>query len=237
MSDNKTDKIMSDLRLSLRAGSAEYFNRAQLSEEKLELFESLLGKAKSEQQDNQKESASSSFKFEEERAISSHQEPQSGRLPAKLKWIGVVASLLLFVGIIVSQTSTNLPLAIANEVAMNHIKMKPLEVRSQNLNALRGYFTELDFSVTSSKEFGLPQSGLLGGRYCSIQGVSAAQIRYLDSSRNGKVTLYQVGYDKALYGELPNVEKGDKPKVMLVKGIKVRLWVEKGLLMAEASQG
>lgn len=232
MNGSKKDTPMSNLRSS----SAHYFNQSQLSEEKLDRFEALLGTENSDKVDSQSELGSSSFS-KDDSTVRDPIRSRSRLLDSRVKWAGFAASLLLFIGVILSQASSNLPLAIANEVAMNHIKMKPLEVKSQNLPALRSYFTELDFSVSGSKEFRLPQSRLLGGRYCSILGVSAAQIRYRGSDSDNKVTLYQVGYDKELYGELPNVEKGDVPKVMFVKGVKVRLWVEKGLLMAEASQG
>lgn len=122
---------------------------------------------------------------------------------------------------------------IANEVAMNHIKMKPLELKTEQLPPLRDYFTQLDFSIVNSSIFSQQNNSMLGGRYCSIQGVTAAQIRY-QTAAGKKVTLYEVGYDPQIYGVLPDVDKGEKPLYIEVKGISVNLWVEKGLLMAEA---
>ncbi len=120
---------------------------------------------------------------------------------------------------------------IADEVAKNHIKAKPLEVQAQNLAQLRGYFTELDFTIVSSSRLS-PNSLMLGGRYCSIQGLTAAQIRFIDQEQ--AVTLYEVQYDKALYGELPVIEADQQPIEHIVRGVAVAIWVEKGLLMASA---
>lgn len=121
---------------------------------------------------------------------------------------------------------------IADEVAMNHIKMKPLELKTSSMAPLRDYFTELDFSVVGSRLLSKQNNIMLGGRYCSIQGVAAAQIRY-ETVTGQKVTLYEVGYDVQRYGDIPRIDQGELPLSIDVKGINVSLWVEKGLLMAE----
>ncbi|GIU25584.1 hypothetical protein [Shewanella sp. MBTL60-007] len=120
---------------------------------------------------------------------------------------------------------------IANEVAKNHIKMKPLEVQTAQLSQLRAYFTELDFTLVSSSRIDDAKQ-MIGGRYCSIQGLTAAQIRFVDPLQS--VTLYQVQYDKRLYGEIPIMESGETPIELVVRGVTVSIWVEKGLLMATA---
>ena len=47
-------------------------------------------------------------------------------------------------------------------------------------------------------------------------------------------TLYQTEYRKDVFGTLPVLENGDAPVTVNVKGITVRIWVEKGLLFAQA---
>ncbi|MCL1147783.1 hypothetical protein AB4298_07230 [Shewanella sp. 10N.261.52.F9] len=120
---------------------------------------------------------------------------------------------------------------IAEEVAKNHIKMKPLEVQTQRLSDLRDYFIQLDFKLVSSRLI-TNNSQMLGGRYCSIQGLTAAQIRFVEQDK--AITLYEVQYDQSLYGKLPMIEAGDKPIEHIVRGVLVSIWVEKGLLMASA---
>lgn len=121
--------------------------------------------------------------------------------------------------------------SIADEVARNHIKMKPLEV-SGDINKARRYFTSLDFApVVTSR---LQQTRLLGGRYCSIQGVTSAQLRYSQPD-NKTQSLYQVTYNPKRHGDIPLLTAGEHPVRLTVRGVKVELWVEKGLLMVSVT--
>ncbi|PCI44208.1 MAG: hypothetical protein COB51_10515 [Moraxellaceae bacterium] len=154
-----------------------------------------------------------------------------------LKYYALAASIALMVavGLFYLPGANNLSLDIANEVAKNHIKMKPLEVKTQSLSELRQYFTALDFSVTRSDVFGLNLNAMLGARYCSIQGITAAQLRFVNEA-DSNVTLYQVPYDAEPFGGLPIAEPGDSPKTIYVRGLKISMWVEKGLLMVTAEE-
>jgi hypothetical protein len=58
---------------------------------------------------------------------------------------------------------------------------------------------------------------------------AAAQLRY--RSGDGTSTLYEVAYDPVTFGAIPSVERGEPPSELIVKGLRVSLWVEKGLLM------
>lgn len=123
---------------------------------------------------------------------------------------------------------------IAVEVVQNHLKLKPLDIEAQSISAIQGFFTQLDFSPVNSSlleaRFSLPEPSLLGGRYCSIKGVSAAQLRYR-ASNDDLGTLYEVAYDSETFGPMPHVERGEAPTELLLKGLRVSLWVEKGLLL------
>ena len=129
--------------------------------------------------------------------------------------------------------------AIAQEVAKNHLKMKPLEVSSDSFVEVRRYFTALDFSPTHSSYFTSSLHGegvkMLGGRYCSIKGITAAQLRYQRVDHSGRSTLYETVYDKKVFGDMPVIEQGQQPIITTVKGLEVQMWVEKGLLMVAVS--
>ncbi|GIU15006.1 MULTISPECIES: hypothetical protein [unclassified Shewanella] len=173
-------------------------------------------------------------------------EERNHNRPTRFKsMLALVASVLLLVfslhwspelswqgGVSINQQSgvSDMSIKIAAEVAKNHIKMKPLEVQTAELSTLRDYFTALDFTPASSSRIGGGKQ-MIGGRYCSIQGLTAAQIRFADKQ---PLTLYQVQYDKALYGELPSVDLGQQPIELVDRGVAVSIWVEKGLLMATA---
>ncbi|MGR6872689.1 hypothetical protein ACU6U9_10365 [Pseudomonas sp. HK3] len=121
---------------------------------------------------------------------------------------------------------------IAEEVAINHIKMKPLEFTGNTVSSLRGQFDDLDFSLVQSSHFS--EQGMQGGRYCSIQGVTAAQLRY-GYPDHTRATLYQVPYDQKKFGTMPKLHSGDVPLQLTIKGLNVSMWVESDVLMVSVS--
>lgn len=123
---------------------------------------------------------------------------------------------------------------IAEEVTLNHRKLRPLEVTSSAFNEVRDYFTQLDFRPSRSELFNPQNSTLIGGRYCSIEGVMAAQIRY--QNENGEMTtLYETAYEPSVFKNIPDVDAGLAPIIQYSDGYKVALWKEKGLIMASVS--
>lgn len=167
-------------------------------------------------------------------------EPSQDSPRRRFHWLLAAAAACLLLGIALlhpllspGPTKTPLSVQIAQEVAKNHIKMKPLEVSTTDLQRVRDYFSELDFAPISSDIFRPKAGQLQGARYCSIQGVTAAQLRYTQS--DGMLqSLYEVGYDPELFGEIPRVDQGEEPLVIYAKGVKVSLWVEKDLLVVSA---
>ena len=121
---------------------------------------------------------------------------------------------------------------IGSEVAKNHIKLKPLEIQTSSIQVIRNYFTELDFSPVESALLGASTKRLIGGRYCSIQGITAAQLRLKDDKTGQVQSLYQTVYDKKIFSDLPELEDNQKPVTVYSKGLAVDIWVEKGLLFA-----
>lgn len=123
---------------------------------------------------------------------------------------------------------------IAMEVVKNHLKLKPLEVETSSMVEVQHFFNQLDFlpqrSTTLAQRFLLGDGAMLGGRYCSIKGVTAAQLRYRGSTKEIS-TLYEVGYDPLVFGVIPDVIAGEVPLDIVVKGLQVSLWKEQGLLM------
>lgn len=126
---------------------------------------------------------------------------------------------------------------IAEEVVKNHLKLKPLDISSSSINETQAFFELLDFlpihSPSASQHLLLNPNNLLGGRYCSIQGVTAAQLRY--RSPDGLRTLYQVPYERKLYGNIPQGIGNQTPVSLSVKGLLVSVWQEQGLLMVLVS--
>lgn len=151
------------------------------------------------------------------------------------RWVAIVAVFIMVMGnffYFVVQPGLSLDQRIGNEVAKNHIKLKPLEISTSSMQAIRGFFTELDFLPMESSLLTGSGKNLIGGRYCSIQGVNAAQLRLKDSKTGQVHSLYQTIYDKDVFKGLPQLNENQKPITVYSKGLAVDIWVEKGLLFA-----
>lgn len=162
------------------------------------------------------------------------------RLP---KLFTIAASVLIIVTGVLLGTLTTLKhspsvlQSIADEVVYNHLKQMPLEVSGTTVASVRDYFTKLNFVPAESRYLAQLGLNLEGGRYCSIQGVTAAQLRLQAPAQiETKRTLYQAADRPELYAHLPNYEVGEKPTIAWSKGVKVSVWREKGVLFALAEE-
>lgn len=161
-------------------------------------------------------------------------------LGANNAWLlSAVASVAIFILLMVLIRFSDSPmheneeriLAIASEVAKEHLERDPLEISSEQFPIVQQHFSRLKF-VPQKPQVLADASGLQGGRYCSIQKVKAAQFRYQQGKQSK--TLYQVAYDADVFGDMPDITRKEQPLVRVVKGLEVQLWVEKGLLMVLA---
>lgn len=174
----------------------------------------------------------------QKRTKTSNTPPATWTMP-RYKAAGLLATIFLtalFTALLLPRLDTpvkeSMVQLIANEVVKNHLKLKPLEVHTNNIDGLRHYFTQLDFLLVQSNQVSSFADNLLGGRYCSIQSITAAQLRLKNRTNNQINTLYQTEYSKAVFGSLPDVGRGEQAEIAWAKGIKVKIWVEKGLLFA-----
>ena len=162
--------------------------------------------------------------------------------PVRGSWLlagGLAALILTFVSFFYTAqwyragSENRLLVTIAEEVAENHLKLKPLEIENAELDTVLSYFTALDFQLIPSPRLGEGGQTLLGGRYCSIQGIAAAQLRYQDA--NGTLsTWYEATLPPHSLAAVPDVSAGEKPSRFLVRGVDILLWREHGLVFAEA---
>jgi hypothetical protein len=148
----------------------------------------------------------------------------------------LAVALVLLILVPQERTTDRTPLTerIALEVARNHIKLKPLDVVTHDMDDIRRYFTDLEFVPVSSALLATADLALQGGRYCSIRGIPAAQLRLIGPHADRPETLYETEYRRDVFGPLPVLENGDSPVTVNVRGIRVHIWVEKGLLFALA---
>lgn len=162
-----------------------------------------------------------------------------------VKYLSIAASLLLCISVFVflphgqSGIDAKKVHSIATEVVKNHVKLKPLDIKTQNVREIQRFFTQVDFLPSASKllerEYALSHEQLLGGRYCSIQGITATQLRYQDKQHQIS-TLYEVGYYPPAFGHIPDIDKGEAPHTTSLKGFSVTMWVERNLFMVLVSE-
>lgn len=115
-------------------------------------------------------------------------------------------------------------LAISEEIAYNHNSQMQMEIKSNSLLDIQTYLNRLDFKLIKSEYFLEGNWELLGGRYCSISGKIAAQLRIKNKDTNEVYTYYQAS----------NEFKPKQEMAFAVDGVNVELWQEKGLLMGLA---
>lgn len=119
---------------------------------------------------------------------------------------------------------------IASEAAYHHNKRMTSEVSFSSLEELRAFFSKLDFTLIQSIRLPSEKFELLGGRYCSVKGVIAAQLKVKDKNSGNIYTYYQAAWPS----DLADI---DVPQEFYDAGVRVELWKERGLLLILAHDG
>jgi hypothetical protein len=123
---------------------------------------------------------------------------------------------------------------MAEEVSTNHLRIKSLDVLTEAVQELQQKMGELDFAPQWPSHLDKAEFTLVGGRYCTLRGAIAAQL-FLKNAKGERVTLYQTGYRPEQFGKLPQIRMGERPIQRQLRGVRVSLWVEAGLVMALAT--
>jgi hypothetical protein len=177
------------------------------------------------------------IQLQELRDLQQRNHPADRRITYRGWFVAVASSLFIALVVVLMQVNPvgfqqDLVAEIAAEVVDNHLHMKPLEIEGNELASIRAYFERLDFQPIESRYLADIGLDLLGGRYCSLQSITAAQLRFKSLGSDKLHTLYQVGYAPAVFKALPNLDEGDQPVSVFSRGVKVTIWVEKGVLLA-----
>ena len=126
-----------------------------------------------------------------------------------------------------SLRETKLEMRVVNEIAMNHNKQLSVEFAESDLQLLQAKLDKLDFSILPADEFISNNYNLLGGRYCSIQGNLAAQLKLRNINSKKTETLYITDVNKGL--------KKIRPADTNHDGVQIKIWVKDGLLYGKAT--
>jgi len=119
---------------------------------------------------------------------------------------------------------------IMSEIVYNHNQDMPIEIASSSLTDISEYLNKLSFSIVLPSALSEPNWQLLGGRYCSINGKLAAQLKVKNLKDNSISTFYQAAIDK-------NLNKSSKQSMTdTIDGVGVSIWQEQGLLLGLARE-
>lgn len=114
---------------------------------------------------------------------------------------------------------------IAESVAAHHVLAQASTVTSPRISDVAAALDRLDFTIRLPTRADLPTWQLLGGRYCSIAGNIAAQLR-LRATDGSEHTLYVTRRAGAV-AAVPEFST-------MIDGIAVRIWAESDLSFAWA---
>jgi anti-sigma factor RsiW len=137
-----------------------------------------------------------------------------------------VAVVILFLVAAREEHRRAIERAVCAEIVMNHMKHSPLEVISSHYSKVQSALSRLDFSIMPANSTILQTYRLVGGRYCSIQGVPAAQLRVQDIRSGKECTLYAVKAAENLRDVIATVATMD--------AIRVEIWRQDNVLFGLA---
>ena len=157
---------------------------------------------------------------------------------SRYKWLISLATVglaLIFVLLITPERfdASSISESVAADVAENHINLKPAEIETNNMEDIRQFFDRLNFLPTRSQLINPGEWELIGGRYCSIQSISAAQLRIRNVQTQKLQTFYQVPYDEKLFqNAFPDLTAGEQPLQVSSRGLAIKIWLEDEFLYA-----
>lgn len=124
---------------------------------------------------------------------------------------------------------------IAEEVLTNHIHIRAMDTETSSFDQVRRTLDRLDFVPVASSVVEDTGLRLLGARYCTLQGTIATQLLF-ETEQGDIVTFYQAAYDPERFGPMPDIDRQQQPMVLSQRGVEILLWVEHGVLIAQARQ-
>jgi len=144
--------------------------------------------------------------------------------------VSIAASLLLavlvsFQWMNVEPTQQQLVASIAKEIAINHRKQFASDFSEASYAGLSQVMSKLDFKLVDSERLKSKGFEILGGRYCSLSGHIAAQVR-LRNSVGEIFTLYQTSSHETFEALTEHVARA--------KGVDIEMWSEGGVFLGIA---
>ncbi len=157
----------------------------------------------------------------EERVDTMLERARPGRASERVWYqrVAAIAAVLVagFVFTHLQLTERDLTTRVLAEIAMNHHKQLAVEVATADYGELQAAMDRLDFSIRPAAELRADYE-LLGGRYCSIQGKLAAQVKIRARDSGRLLTLYAT----ELTPELANISRQET----VHDAVRIKMWSE-----------
>ncbi len=140
---------------------------------------------------------------------------------AGLGWVASLVVMVMVVQFFYHQQShqSNLTALVLEEIAMNHNKKLDAEYVEARPEMLRAAMQRLDFPLNLPADI-QRDFQLVGGRYCSIQGGLAAQLKVRNRTSGAISTLYVT----ALTEKLARIQE----QHVLQGSVDIHLWQQQG---------
>ena len=138
--------------------------------------------------------------------------------------IPLAAVILLTIGIgsWLHMSADSITHQVVAEIGHNHRQHGALMVESDRYGVVQAALGELNFPVRPRRDELIQDFVLVGGKYCTIQGSRAAQLK-LSPRKNGTIhTLYVL----PMSDDIKDVEPG----VYETNGVQIELWTDQSLL-------
>lgn len=139
--------------------------------------------------------------------------------------IPIAAVILLTIGIglwLHISTDSSLTHQVVAEIEHNHRQHGALVVKSDQYAVVQNALSELDFPIRPRRDNLVQDFLLIGGKYCTIQELQAAQLKLNHRKSQVIHTLYVL--------PITNSIKDVEPGVYETNGVQVELWTDQLLL-------
>ena len=175
-----------------------------------------------EDRDPEKETGGSSNVVHLGKSLESRRTKQS-IIKSSVASIFLVVVVLLALPIWVSQPLIQ---KISEEMTFNHLKSYEPEYFGEHISEVTANMSKLNFAAVWPEKLNPDLWSILGGRYCSVQGQVALQVKVKNRDTGEVSSLYQSALPKSL-----KFKDQQKEAVYLSGGYQVDLWREQGNLM------
>ncbi len=148
-----------------------------------------------------------------------------GRSRRRISYLIPVAALVLLtigIGLWLHMSTDSITHQVVAEIGHNHRQHGALVVKSNQYGVVQNALSELDFPVRPRREELVQDFLLVGGKYCTIQGLQAAQLKLNHRKSQVIHTLYVL----PITDNIKDVELG----IYETNGVQVELWTDQLLL-------